>query len=452
MVNWTVTPYLTFAAAQTAQEAIANDVYSQIIPFMESGLQKFAVISPGVKLPVDVGVLSVSVSGSTFTSDIEKVAGTATAVNAGNNSAGTQRMCIATDDVNLAAIKTSTDKIPAQGQALAAGSIPVVLPAAQMTTLTPIPAITNYAEETGGNLASVKTNTDKIPAQGQALAASSIPVVLPALQAADLKSVTIKDNPLADSKLRVSSMPYGYDIVEGNITGHTPFFKTGYNADVDAAEEDMWVVGGMYVFPAASQRMEVVSSSTADAAAGTGALTIKIWYLTNTFVEKTEVVTLTGVTPVPTVATDIYRINAFRVLTAGTGGSAAGTIDIRHITLGTIYSRIAIGNTRARNSIYTVPVDKTLYISQLSCSVGNSAGGRYARFTLRATYDDQAQATSGLLYPYYEIGIQDSAYNMHLDFPIKFPTGTDIKMSVIGDATSADAICTCTYRGWLEAV
>lgn len=452
MVNWTVTPYLTFAEAQTAQEAIANDVYSQIIPFMESGLQKFAVISPGVKLPVDVGVLSVSVSGSTFTSDIEKVAGTATAVNAGNNSAGTQRMCIATDDVNLAAIKTSTDKIPAQGQALAAGSIPVVLPAAQMTTLTPIPAITNYAEETGGNLASVKTNTDKIPAQGQALASSSVPVVLPALQAADLKSVTIKDNPLADSKLRVSSMPYGYDIVEGNITGHTPFFKTGYNADVDAAEEDMWIVGGMYVFPAAAQRMEVVSSSTADAAAGTGALTVKIWYLTSAFVEKTEVVTLTGTVAVPTVATDIYRINAFRVLTAGAGGSAVGTIDIRHITLGTIFSRIAIGNTRARNSIYTVPVDKTLYITQISCSVGNSAGGRYARFTLRATYDDQAQATSSLLYPYYEIGIQDSAYNMHLDFPIKFPTGTDLKMSVIGDATNADAICTCAYRGWLEAV
>lgn len=452
MVNWTVTPYLTFAEAQTAQEAIANDVFSQIVPFMESGLQKFAVVSPGVKLPVDVGVLSVSVSGSTFTSDIEKVAGTATAVNAGNNSAGTQRMCIATDDVNLAAIKTNSDKIPAQGQALAAGSIPVVLTAAQVTTLTPIAAITNFSTETGGNLAEIKTNTDNIPALGQALAAASVPVIITALQTADLKSVLLTDNPVtADKKVCVNATSYGYDVAEGNIAGHTPFFKTGFNADVDAAEEDMWVVGGMYVFPSAAQRMEVVSSSTLDAAAGTGAITVKIWYLTSTFVEKTETLTLTGTVAVPTVATDIYRINAFRVLTAGTGGSAAGTIDIRHITLGTIYSRIAVGNTRARNSIYTVPVDKTLYIVQISCSVGNSAGGRYARFTLRATYDDQAQAASLLWYPYYEIGIQDSAFAMHLDFPIKFPAGTDLKMSVIGDATNADAICTCAYRGWLEA-
>lgn len=46
---------------------------------------------------------------------------------------------------NLASIKTNTDKIPSQGQALAAASTPVVLPAAQITTLTPPAAITGYA-------------------------------------------------------------------------------------------------------------------------------------------------------------------------------------------------------------------------------------------------------------------------------------------------------------------
>lgn len=56
---------------------------------------------------------------------------------------------------NLAAIKADTDKIPSQGQALAAASMPVVLPAAQITTLTPPAAITNFANETGGNLATL---------------------------------------------------------------------------------------------------------------------------------------------------------------------------------------------------------------------------------------------------------------------------------------------------------
>ncbi len=42
-------------------------------------------------------------------------------------------------------IKTNTDKIPSQGQALAAGSMPVVLTAAQLSTLTPPAAITGFA-------------------------------------------------------------------------------------------------------------------------------------------------------------------------------------------------------------------------------------------------------------------------------------------------------------------
>ncbi len=42
---------------------------------------------------------------------------------------------------NLEVIKTNTDKIPALGQALAAASTPVVLTAAQMTTLTPLATI-----------------------------------------------------------------------------------------------------------------------------------------------------------------------------------------------------------------------------------------------------------------------------------------------------------------------
>lgn len=273
------------------------------------------------------------------------------------------------------------------------------------------------------------------------------------ISAAYPQQTLIANNPrTTDLKIRVGSVPYGYDVAEGNIANHTPFFKTGFNGDVDATEEDMWGVGGKYVFPLAAQGMEVYSTdNTNDKAGGTGALTVKIWYLTNTFVEKTEVVTVTGTTNAETVATDIYRVNAFRVMTAGATGAATGTISLRNkADHSTVYSQIAIGQTRARNSIYTVPVGKTLYITQLSFSVGHSSGGRYCRFTLRATYDDQAQAATTLFYPYYEIGIQDSAHNMHLDFPIMFPAGTDVKMSVIGDAANADAICTCAYRGWLE--
>ena len=55
----------------------------------------------------------------------------------------------------LAAIKSDVDKLPGQGQAAASASMPVVLPAAQVSTLTPPAAITGFALETGGNLATL---------------------------------------------------------------------------------------------------------------------------------------------------------------------------------------------------------------------------------------------------------------------------------------------------------
>jgi molybdenum cofactor biosynthesis enzyme len=72
------------------------------------------------------------------------------------------------------------------GQQLAAASLPIVLTAAQITTLTPPAAITGFALE-AGHLATIDSH---IPALGQALAAASIPVVLTAAQMTTLTPLT----------------------------------------------------------------------------------------------------------------------------------------------------------------------------------------------------------------------------------------------------------------------
>lgn len=93
----------------------------------------------------------------------------------------------ATETGNLAAIKAKTDNIPPLGQALAAASTPVVLTAAQLSTLTPPAAITGFATET------TLTSVDgKIPA----LVGGRIPVVLPA-----------GGSGLTDSELRATPVP-----------------------------------------------------------------------------------------------------------------------------------------------------------------------------------------------------------------------------------------------------
>lgn len=96
------------------------------------------------------------------------------------------------------------------GQQLAASSLPIVLTAAQMAALAPTAAITNYALETGGNLASIKSNTDKIPALGQALAAASVPVVLTAAQLSTL-------TPLSTVAVTQSTSPW---VISGTVTAN----------------------------------------------------------------------------------------------------------------------------------------------------------------------------------------------------------------------------------------
>lgn len=73
------------------------------------------------------------------------------------------------------------------------------------------------------------------------------------------------------NKPRTSSMPYLYDIAEGNVSGHSSWSKIGYNPTVATSEEDLWSAGGLYVFPTtATMQMEVVSSlATADVDVGT---------------------------------------------------------------------------------------------------------------------------------------------------------------------------------------
>src|SRR5258707_8350922 len=109
---------------------------------------------------------TIAVSG-TFWQATQPVSGTVTA-NAGTN---LNTSALALEAGHLATIDSH---IPAQGQALAAASVPVVLPATQITTLTPPAAITGFALE-AGHLANIDTHT---PAQGQATMANSSPVVI----------------------------------------------------------------------------------------------------------------------------------------------------------------------------------------------------------------------------------------------------------------------------------
>lgn len=145
-------------------------------PVSVASLPSHAVTNAGTFAVQVTSAPSTAVTG-TFWQATQPVSGTVTA-NAGTN---LNTSALALEAGHLAAIDTATARIPPQGQAVAGSSMPVVLPAAQVTTLTPPAAITGFALE-AGHLAAIDTSTAKIPAQGQALAAASLPVVLTAAQ------------------------------------------------------------------------------------------------------------------------------------------------------------------------------------------------------------------------------------------------------------------------------
>lgn len=253
---------------------------------------------------------------------------------------------------------------------------------------------------------------------------------------------------IVDGKPRYSSMPYLYDISEGNVSGHSIWSKSGYNADVDSGTEDMWAVGGTYVFPPSAMQMEVVSSDANDTGLGSGVKSVQITYLDNTYAEKTEIVALTGTVAAATVATNILRINNFRAYTVGTGKKAAGNIDIRETDDSPIYGRIPLGFTRARNSAYTVPLGKTLYITSARFSAIGAAVGKDVIFTARCTYDDKRLTVLDFFMPFIEIGVMDGGIQLDFEIPIKLPATVDIYVS--GTAGNDNTFCTSALRGWTE--
>lgn len=274
------------------------------------------------------------------------------------------------------------------------------------------------------------------------------------------ESTGVNTNPVkVDNTMRlwVMSTDYLYQIAEGNLPNHESFAKLGYNGDVGTSEEDIWGIGGTYVFPVAAQQMEVVSTSVeddpvkVDTNAGTGVWKVKIGYLDSTYTAKSEEVTLNGQSAVDTVATDIFRVNSIRVSEAGTGKKAVGTITIRNRTdHTTVYRSIAAGLTRGREMVYTVPLGKTLFITSVALSSGYSTVGKNVRWTGRTNLDDVNMIILpvGLFMPYFEIQTQDSSFYRPFEIPLKVPATCDFKLSAISD--SANSVCTAAIRGWLE--
>lgn len=337
-----------------------------------------------------------------------------------------------------------------------------------------------------------------------------------------------------NNKPRVSSMPYLYDIAEGNVPNHVAWSKISYAPSMVAnVNTDVWSYSAtqpVYIFPTAAMGMEVLSSNNTDdigtvihSGTSTGGTTtslisstenfltttaigdcvvldksgtlpeygyitaivsnteitigggfshggtgsgraysiidetatagghiVEIGYLDGNYEEKSEIVILNGTTVVPTVNTNLFRINSFRVMAAGVNKIPTGNIILRNLADTPVYSYITAGFNRARNAMYTVPLGKTLYVTDFNggyATTGN-ANKEYARITTRANIDPSTKfRTDSIFYPLTDNVSQNTTINTVLSVPTKLPAKTDIKLSVIASQTG---VVVTTLRGWIE--
>jgi subtilisin family serine protease len=242
------------------------------------------------------------------------------------------------------------------------------------------------------------------------------------------------------------TMQYLQAIAEGYIPGHSIFRKIGYHPASTSSQTTLWNLGTEYVFPTGEISVEAVSTSANDTLLGSGAKTVHMTYLDATYAEKTFSFSMNGVTPVVG-PTDFFRVNTFHV---ETGTACAGVISLRLVGGAvTVYGQMPIGSTRSRNSIYTVPLGKTVGIQNITFAAAYSTAGKEVRMTFHASVspDETVSTTGTLFWPHFETLLMDNNIAYSANAPHIFPEKVDLKISVIGET---NAICTSEITGWID--
>lgn len=174
----------------------------------------------------------------------------------------------------------------------------------------------------------------------------------------------------------------GTDISLDYARKHTPggraFFFFGFNDSMSSGTwEDVWPNASDVPWQTAATKVEVLSSNAADTSAGTGVRQVELHGLSSTGVDQDEIITMNGTSAVES-SKSYTRVNKLHNENVGTyGGSHEGDITLRVTGAGATLSKMTgregsvdvssqYGSGEAGNGLWSVPLDKVLYIRSLT--------------------------------------------------------------------------------------
>lgn len=161
-----------------------------------------------------------------------------------------------------------------------------------------------------------------------------------------------------------------------------------------SANTEVAINATVYNEQAVNAQRSFASSSASDTAAGTGAQQVTLSYLDATGTGPFfETVTLNGLTPVNTVATNICFINDISVIRVGSGGRNVGTITLfvglagaggTITTIGVGNLTAALGDNITLHARHYVPLGKTASLVTLVCGLVSGTGGSNGSIYLKS--------------------------------------------------------------------
>lgn len=237
-----------------------------------------------------------------------------------------------------------------------------------------------------------------------------------------------------DGKLRVANDIWGdfrLSVATDKILGISERINFGRNSSVDATPEDVWVTGGTFIYPETETTLSIVSTSSDDDAAGTGARIVRIEYLDGDFNTHIVDVELDGINPVQ-VATDFFRMQDAYVLTAGTGATNAGVVTLTY-TGGINAGTISVGANDIQSAHYTVPAGYTAYIVGANVGAGKSSDAN--------VFLQIKDATNGPVFRTRdEVAIVETTLSLNLPLYYEVPEKHDIRIRAVSNQGNSTVI------------
>lgn len=228
------------------------------------------------------------------------------------------------------------------------------------------------------------------------------------------------------------------DIARNAVPGAKPFAAFGENITSGAVTESILWETGMPAALTVPNAIPLTFSSS-----DTDTRRLKLVYLDNTLSERVETITLNGVTPVTTVATNIRFVNNLYSL----DGPAARTVTATND--GITYARINSGDVQFNQAVYRVPAGRRLMVNALYA--GAVSGTSASKVVIKAEvsfFNGDSFGAQGILHPVGGIALQDNAVTLPFG-PFPIPAGEIVALTFKCDK-AADVVG--GFFGWMETV